>query len=785
MIKKIYKLIMVMLFVTAVTQAQTLSVVVGDVVEPAGSIEVPLFFNGFTGSNTISSITLTLSFEGNLLDFTGITIDPSSSFALGWQINTSIPGEANLTYVAPNGVSYLANGKMLDLIFEYSGGFSSAITIETLEVSNGISIINGIGTIDGSVTQKTPTDGMVAIQPASAFAGNEVDPIPVHVEGAAFSDMTSLTLLIEYNPTNLTYVSVSNSQLGLGLVGAAVDGLLTITWSGAAVNFEAGEDIFKLNFVYNGGGTAALTFMPGCEVSNSELALQSVSYTDGEITAQTDLVTVSLGVVTAALEEEVAVPVTLAGGPDGITSITQKIGYDANKLSYLNIVPDNLTGISAAAANGVLTITWTNNANTGSLDGVLFNINFKYNGIGSSALTFEAGCEITKGLILVSASYINGSVLQEGSFDGKVTVANVGAYQGQEVLVPITFSGFNTEVGSVQLNLKRDQSKLAFTGFTSSISGATCASVGETVTFAWSSTTPIDLNSQTLTLRFTYNAVTMCPIQFSTGTQIGDKDLKVLNTEYVDGSVGQPFGITVNAKVYLEGPWNGTDMNTTLPTLLDFPKIQPYSGLPWEYGGLEHVTSVPADVVDWILVELRDKNDNSLVVGTRAGFLLKGGEVVDLGGISPLQFANGLTPDNYYIVIRHRNHLDIMSADPQPLSGASVVYDFTTGFDRVYGGANGYKEISTNIFGMIAGDIEPDGQIYTSDFDKWVEDFGNDPVYFNSDVDMDGGVYTSDYDKWVENFGYSNPILTPILPPFDPNATNKITLPKMQTLKIN
>lgn len=755
MIKKIYKLIMVMLFVTAVTQAQTLSVVVGDVEVPAGSIEVPLYFNGFTGSNTISSITLTLSFEGNLLDFTGITIDPSSSFASGWQINTSIPGEANLTYVAPNGVSYPANGKMLDLNFEYSGGFYTDIIIDELQVTHLLTPINGIGTLDGSVTQETPTDGMVTMGSSSAFAGNDV-AIPVHVEGAAFLDMASLTLLVEYNPTMLTYVSVSNSELGPGLVGAAADGLLTITWNGASVNFETGKDIFDLNFVYNGGGTAALTFMPGCEVSNSALELQSVSYTDGEITAQSSPVTVTLGNETAALEEDVAVPVTLAGGSVGITSITQKIGYDAKKLSYLNIAPGTLTGISAAAANGVLTITWTDNANTGSLDGKLFDINFKYNGIGSSALTFEAGCEITKGLILVSASYINGSVAQATPFNGKVTVANVSAYQGQVVDVPVTFSGFNTEAGSVQLNLKRDQSKLVYTGFTSSLTGATCASVGETVTFAWTKGTllPVDLNTQTLTLHFTYNAVTMAPILFSTGTQIGDADLKVLNTEYVDGSVGQP--ITVNAKVILEGPWNGTEMTTTLPTLSDFPKVQPYSGSPWGYAGLEQVTSVPADVVDWILVELRDKNDNSLVVGTRAGFLLKGGEVVDLDG-SSLQFANGLTPDNYYIAIRHRNHLDIISANPQPLDASSTLYDFTTGFDKVEGGIDGYKQY-LGAFVMTAGDIDGNGNIFVSDRTQISPNLGQTAKYLKTDVTFDGNTFVSDRTKVGQNLGKNNPL---------------------------
>ena len=62
-----------------------------------------------------------------------------------------------------------------------------------------------------------------------------------------------------------------------------------------------------------------------------------------------------------------------------------------------------------------------------------------------------------------------------------------------------------------------------------------------------------------------------------------------------------------------------------------------------------------------MLVELRTGTASGTKVATRAGFLKSDGTIVDTNGTSPLQFA-GLGEGNYYVVVRHRNHLAIMSA---------------------------------------------------------------------------------------------------------------------------
>ena len=62
---------------------------------------------------------------------------------------------------------------------------------------------------------------------------------------------------------------------------------------------------------------------------------------------------------------------------------------------------------------------------------------------------------------------------------------------------------------------------------------------------------------------------------------------------------------------------------------------------------------------------------------TRAAFIKSDGTIVDIDGTSPVTFT-GLPAGNYYMVVRHRNHLAIMTAAAIPLSSSSELYNFTT-----------------------------------------------------------------------------------------------------------
>jgi hypothetical protein len=215
---------------------------------------------------------------------------------------------------------------------------------------------------------------------------------------------------------------------------------------------------------------------------------------------------------------------------------------------------------------------------------------------------------------------------------------------------------------------------------------------------------------------------------------------------------------------FLEGPYNGTNMNALLITHGDFPLTQPYNVAPWNYSGTEQVVSVPnANVVDWVLVELRDApTPAQATVATRvarkAAFLLKNGFIAGLDGSSALFF--NVTPVyNLYAVIWHRNHLAIMSANALVNVGGNYTYNFSTAVTQVYGGSNGHKQIGTGVWGMISGDGDGNKQVNNNDkLDVWKPQAGSSG-YKSGDFDLNWQVNNVDkVDKWKPNSGKSSQV---------------------------
>ncbi|RLD49679.1 MAG: hypothetical protein DRJ05_20620, partial [Bacteroidetes bacterium] len=226
-------------------------------------------------------------------------------------------------------------------------------------------------------------------------------------------------------------------------------------------------------------------------------------------------------------------------------------------------------------------------------------------------------------------------------------------------------------------------------------------------------------------------------------------------------------GFDLDVTVFLEGPFNGTDMNADInghPELVEgLPLSQPYSGTPWNYAGTENVGSIPnTDIVDWVLIELRDATnpgaaDNSSIIATQAAFLLSDGSVVGLNGSSTLQFANSIN-HQLFVVVWHRNHLGIMSSTGLTESGGVYTYNFTDAITKAYNGSAGYKEIATNIYGMVGGNADANGEIDTADKTLWTNDVGT-KGYIATDHNMDVQVDNRDKnDTWVENGPYSDQV---------------------------
>ncbi|MCD4665222.1 MAG: hypothetical protein K8R68_08115 [Bacteroidales bacterium] len=218
-------------------------------------------------------------------------------------------------------------------------------------------------------------------------------------------------------------------------------------------------------------------------------------------------------------------------------------------------------------------------------------------------------------------------------------------------------------------------------------------------------------------------------------------------------------GISVDLKAFFEGPFAGAGMLAYLNFFGYVPLAQPYDAEPWNYTGTESVAGIPNDdVVDWVLIEIREAQDAASATGAtmlaqQAAFILNDGSVVGLDGSAVLQFGNSIT-ENLYAVVWHRNHLGIMSNNPLTVAGNDYSYDFTTGANQIYGGSSGAKELAGGIWGMVSGDGDADGQINNEDkIEVWQPQSGN-AGYLAGDFNMNANADNNDKnDIWEPNSG--------------------------------
>jgi hypothetical protein len=222
-----------------------------------------------------------------------------------------------------------------------------------------------------------------------------------------------------------------------------------------------------------------------------------------------------------------------------------------------------------------------------------------------------------------------------------------------------------------------------------------------------------------------------------------------------------PVDIRLDVLALLEGPFTGPNMATDLNAGGLIPLSQPYNVAPWNYAGTESVASIPPNVVDWVLVEIRDaatagSANAGTMLGRKAAFILNNGQIVDLDGSSLPVFSGSVT-NNLYVVVWHRNHLNMMSASALVKSGSNYPYDFTNAQNKAY--LNGQKNLGGGSFGMYAGN--GDANAIVNNLDKtnvWAIQAGTSG-YKQGDFNMNGSVNNPDKnDKWYWNVGVSSTV---------------------------
>lgn len=260
-------------------------------------------------------------------------------------------------------------------------------------------------------------------------------------------------------------------------------------------------------------------------------------------------------------------------------------------------------------------------------------------------------------------------------------------------------------------------------------------------------------------------------------TRPDNPTLTVVGGSYV--ARWQDCGPSVKVRMALDGPYDKTTglMNDDLRANGAIPLQEPYTALGFAQagdGGGETISPAMLNVigknaiVDWVLVEVRNKQNPSQLLDTRAALLQRDGDVIGVDGFTTLIF--NLPQDKYYISVRHRNHLGALRTPQSEMKRHTALVDFTKPSTPTYGD-DARNAVPYDRMTLRAGNAVNDGRIkytgFMNDRDAILLKVGTVPTssqsgYHSEDTNMDGMVrYTganNDRDLILQSIGGMDPI---------------------------
>lgn len=232
-------------------------------------------------------------------------------------------------------------------------------------------------------------------------------------------------------------------------------------------------------------------------------------------------------------------------------------------------------------------------------------------------------------------------------------------------------------------------------------------------------------------------------LQISSSSTFNTTVLDVSNITVSQYNV--PSGVLTGNSVYY---WRVCGYNAggqgTYSTAFKFTTMQTiYLNLKVYLEGFYN-SSAQTQVQDTVTLYLANSTSPFAYRDSTKSFLDANGTTLSSFGSAP----NG----NYYIVVKHRNHLATWSSiTPTFQTGSTVNYDFTTASNKAYG--NNMKQVGS-VWVLYGGDGNSDGYVDPTDYALFKTQFGYDGY---KQCDFNGDNFIDGYDLPIlySNFGKS------------------------------
>ena len=664
----------------------------------------------------------------------GVTISNGTTNS----INISFGAEATSGNLTVYGVNTCANG---------IASISFPIVVKTVPLAAGTikgtaAVCNGQNNIAYSVPE---------IANSTTYTWNFTGT------GATFSNETTNQITISFDATaivgDLTVMGVN--QCGNGIVSASfpiafgsfpeaagsISGIATLCAGQDSISYEVPSILNATSYIWNYSGTGATIID---ETTNQIKISFTKDATSGNLTVMgtnlcgngtaSETFAISLGALPAA-----AGSIT---GTASLCGVTGNIAYSVPVISNATSYSWYYSGTAATINNGTtdqISITFTPEATSGNL--TVVGTNSCGNGTVSAnfPILLNASPEAA-GLITGSSAVCSG---QNDIAFSVAAVVNATNYEWSYSGTGITVNNSTTNAITISFAADATSGNLSVMGQNAcgdgtvsvnfaisvnthpsaagAISGDLIANQGqENVVYSIAEIPGVTSYSWILPGGYVGSSSTNSITLSFSGTAISDT-IKVKGSNECGEGDFSALAVNINKniqlKVLLEGLYNSASQNMTAP--------QNQSG--------NHYISL---VADQIQIELRDAasaNDILLTVPNQ--------DLLTDGTCS--FYVPSRLMLSYYLVIRHRNHLETWSAQPVSFSGSGFVYDFTDAASKAFG--DNLAMLATGVYGIYAGDVTNDGMIDATDLTALTTDAGNFMTgYVVTDINGDGVVDSKD-----------------------------------------
>lgn len=240
------------------------------------------------------------------------------------------------------------------------------------------------------------------------------------------------------------------------------------------------------------------------------------------------------------------------------------------------------------------------------------------------------------------------------------------------------------------------------------------------------------------------------------------------NAAFFLNLVNETAGVTLSSKAILSGAYDaGTGlMHDSLRVMSQTPVLEPYTidgkAVIGEASGETTTAAALAvtgsnAIVDWVFLEIRSAVNPATIVATKRALIQRDGDIVGANGTSPVSFTS-LSNGMYYVTVKHRNHLGIMTATAIHLGPCDYgTVDFTSGAVWVKAGeVNGPRKMYGALGTLWSSDANNNKNSkyngLQNDKQAVLTAVGTpnntlSPVYRKEDVNMDGKVRYNNTDN--------------------------------------